>query len=740
MPISITRVFKHLYKPRNIGMALSILVTTACTTIAPIDNPHVVKQVHSNDIWQRIRDNYGMPDLYNNEVLAKESYYSTRADYVGRMAERSGDFMYIIMNEIERRRMPSELALLPFVESAFVTSAKSSAKASGLWQFMPATGRHFDLAQNRFADQRNDVVASTNAALTYLQKLHDQFGDWHLALAAYNWGEGNVGRAVNRSGGGGYQDIKMPTETRQYVPKLQAIKNIVSNPAQYGIELPNIHNRARHEAITLTRDIDMTTAAQLAGMSLEEFKRINPAYKNSVMVAALESKILVPTERADNFREAFSDRSRQLASLTTYTTYSSEALDDIASKYSTDAYRLRELNGIPYNHSYVQAGSTLIVPRVKSDDEIPYLALNSSVRTSTGGAGFNGFGTDPYPAPSTLGDGGLIATNSESKTRIPADSSDKQPGFESKEIPDDALSALINNPPAIPESELIVAPAIVAQTELPIPAPTTQTPSTGGDRLSTLINTPPPIYDTPKPTSSALTDKDNMTGLTVKDLPDNVIASDPTRVQIFTTPAHVLKDKEDYISMPATKPPEDGLRLDNPPMADTGVRIDAPSTRNNRTVVKTNNRIKTPAPEQLPAKKITTPQKSEAKLSKTNSKKAASLAANKANAKQNAANASKGKLTQKPSKEAAKKSDLSTVKSAAKSNAKAPAKPTQKSTPKAAEKPAAKANAKTDRKSSAKSIEKPTNKVVSKAASKTTANTSAKKPKIAQTSEKPKKK
>ena len=463
------KCFNLIHTAKNVFICTSLLFVTACAT-GPTGqgskHPHNVKPIHtnSNDLWQRIRDNYAMPNLYNDEVLAKENYYASRADYVGRMTERSSDFLYLIMDEVERRRMPSEIALLPFVESAFVTSAKSSAKASGLWQFMPATGRDYSLNQNRFSDQRNDVVASTDAALTYLQRLYDRFGDWHLALAAYNWGQGNVSKAINRSyatgGTGSYQDIKMPTETRQYVPKLQAIKNIVSNPTLYGITLPKVHNRARHEAVVVTRDIDVSAAAQLAGMSEEEFKRLNPAHKKPVVVAAVGSKILVPTERANELRNAFSNRSRQLATLTTYTTYSSEALADIAKKYNTDEYRLRELNDIPNHHGYIQANSTLIVPRINKNDEIPYMALNSTVRSSTGGVGFND-GIDQnaaiYLANSTPANtaANIITQTNDTIRALPSTpkwttNQESNTGLVAHQDDADNLSQLIKNPPSIP--------------------------------------------------------------------------------------------------------------------------------------------------------------------------------------------------------------------------------------------------------------------------------------------------
>jgi len=179
------------------------------------------------DLWARVRQGFAMPDLDTELVRNREQWYATRPDYVQRMTERGGRYLFHIVEELERRGMPTELALLPFIESAFNPQAMSSARASGMWQFMPSTGKYFDLKQNIFRDDRRDVLASTRAALEYLQKLHGMFGDWHLALAAYNWGEGSVQRAIARNQKAGlptdYTSLRMPNETQYYVPKLQAV-------------------------------------------------------------------------------------------------------------------------------------------------------------------------------------------------------------------------------------------------------------------------------------------------------------------------------------------------------------------------------------------------------------------------------------------------------------------------------------------------------------------------------------
>lgn len=183
-----------------------------------------------DDLWVRIRQGYGIPDLDNSKVMQQLNWYSTRTNHILRTSERASLYLYHVVEELEKRGMPTELALLPFIESAFNPQAISSAKASGMWQFIPSTGRDFNLKQNMFQDERRGVLDSTDAALTYLQKLYDMFGDWQLALAAYNWGEGSVQRAIKRQQAAGlatdYSSMAylMPKETQNYVPRLQAVK------------------------------------------------------------------------------------------------------------------------------------------------------------------------------------------------------------------------------------------------------------------------------------------------------------------------------------------------------------------------------------------------------------------------------------------------------------------------------------------------------------------------------------
>ncbi len=319
------------------------------------------------DLWDRIRRGFAMPDLDNDLVRDREQWYATRPDYMQRMTERSSKYLFHIVEELERRNMPSELALLPYIESAFNPQAVSSAKAAGMWQFMPATGTYFDLKQNAFRDDRRDVLASTRAALDYLQKLYGMFGDWHLALAAYNWGEGSVSRAIARNQkqglGVGYEDLSMPAETRMYVPKLQAVKNIVANPLRFNAELPLIENHPYFQTVDITRDIDVALVASLAGIREEDFRALNPSLHKPVILAAGMPKILLPWDNAQVFRknlEAHNDG--QYASWTVWSVPSTMSVTNAAQRIGISENDLRKLNGIP-PRMMIKAGSALMVPR-----------------------------------------------------------------------------------------------------------------------------------------------------------------------------------------------------------------------------------------------------------------------------------------------------------------------------------------------------------------------------------------
>lgn len=329
------------------------------------------------DLWSRIRHGFAIPDLNNDLVQDRTEWYAQRPEYVQRMVDRSRKYLFHIVEELEARHMPTELALLPFVESAYNPQALSTAKAAGMWQFIPSTGKTYNLKQNMFSDERRDVLASTNAALDYLSNLHDMFGDWYLALAAYNWGEGNVQRAIERNQAQGlptdYMSLRMPTETREYVPKLQAIKNLIAHPEVYGLTLPEIPNHPYFVSVTTARDIDVALAARLADLPLDEFKSLNPAFKKPVILGATHPQILLPFDNAEVFARKLRSYHKPLSSWTTYTVSSRERPEDIARRLDVDAALIRSVNNIP-PRMRLKPGSTVLVPR--SDD------INSDISES----------------------------------------------------------------------------------------------------------------------------------------------------------------------------------------------------------------------------------------------------------------------------------------------------------------------------------------------------------------------
>lgn len=319
------------------------------------------------DLWDRIRRGFAMPDLQNDLVRDREQWYASRPDYIYRMTERSKKYLFHIVEELELRNMPTELALLPFIESAFNPQAVSGAKAAGMWQFMPATGKYFELKQNAFRDDRRDVLASTRAALDYLQKLYTMFGDWQLALAAYNWGEGSVSRAIAKNQRAGlptdYLSLSMPMETRFYVPKLQAVKNIVAQPDAYGAKLPLIENHPYFQSVTVTRDIDVALAAKLAEVPIEDFKALNPSLNRPVILAAGTPQLLLPWDNAEVFEnnlQAYTGG--RLASWTVWVAPTTMRPADAAKRVGMSEAELRSINAIP-PRMVIRAGSTLLVPR-----------------------------------------------------------------------------------------------------------------------------------------------------------------------------------------------------------------------------------------------------------------------------------------------------------------------------------------------------------------------------------------
>jgi membrane-bound lytic murein transglycosylase D len=352
-----------------VAAARPAATASAPVTLAPLQprtrlDPE--QDAERTDLWERVRRGYALPPLEGELVAKWEQWYASRPDYVQRMTDRGGRYLFHIIEEVERRGMPSELALLPFVESAYNPQAVSNARASGMWQFMPATGKDFELRQNLFRDDRRAVLESTRAALDYLQQLYSQFGDWHLALAAYNWGQGNVQRAINRNRSAqrptDYASLRMPDETRNYVPKLQAVMNLVASPEAYGLQLPQLENHPYFLTVAIDRDIDVALAASLAGLPLDDFHALNPQHNKPVILAAGTPEVLLPYDNANRFLRGLAQHRGPLASWTAWVAPRTVNAAEAARLVGMGEAELREVNRIPAR-MMVQAGSTLLVPR-----------------------------------------------------------------------------------------------------------------------------------------------------------------------------------------------------------------------------------------------------------------------------------------------------------------------------------------------------------------------------------------
>ena len=318
--------------------------------------PSKVQNYQSNkveiNLWQRIYSRFEIKNENNSRSKKYEDWYSARPEYVERMMDRSQKYLFYVVGEVEKRGMPSEIALLPMIESAYNPIANSRSKAVGIWQFIPSTGRLYGLKQDWWHDKRRNVVEATNAALDYLQKLHTLFGSWDLALAAYNAGEGTIGRAIAKNRAKGlatdYAHLKLPDETKDYVPKLQAIKNIVSNPSKYGLYIDSIPNKPYFTSVEAPAVIDADLAANLAEISYDEFLLLNAEHRRPLIRTNDKTqRLILPINVADTFVKNLSQNEKPLVSWNIYQPKHNEKIKAIANKFDmqeSDLIKTNDLN------------------------------------------------------------------------------------------------------------------------------------------------------------------------------------------------------------------------------------------------------------------------------------------------------------------------------------------------------------------------------------------------------------
>jgi len=321
-----------------------------------------------DDLFDRMRAGFALDEVQEPAIDQQLAWFEHNPEYLERVFQRGQRYLYHVITEVEARGMPLEFALLPVVESAYEPFAYSVSRASGLWQFIPATGVRFGLKQEWWFDGRRDVIESTRAALDYLQALHDQFdGDWLLAIAAYNVGEAGVQRAIdsNRAHGrpSDFWHLNLPAETRAYVPKLLAMKRLMAEPERYGLEFAAIPNEPYFAVIDIGSQIDLTVAAQLAGVSYDELIALNAGFNRWATDPSGPQRMLVPIDNADAFDAGLAtlppdDR----VPYVTHEVTKRETLAAIAKRYGVSAAVIAKLNDLPGGH--VSAGETLKIPQI----------------------------------------------------------------------------------------------------------------------------------------------------------------------------------------------------------------------------------------------------------------------------------------------------------------------------------------------------------------------------------------
>ncbi len=327
-----------------------------------------------DDVWVRLRDGFRIDDAHapNPLVATHESWFAARPQNMQRLVERARPYLYHIVEELEQRAMPMEIALLPMIESAFNPTALSPAAASGIWQFIPSTGRLYGLKQDKWYDGRRDFAEATRAALDYLGKLYLDFGDWQLALAAYNCGEGCIARAIQKNVDQGlptdYASLTLPNETRHYVPKLLAVRNIVREPERFGVAIAPLANRPYFDQVTVSASLDVHSAARLAGVSSDEFLALNAAFPRKIIRSDTPVSLLVPVDKAETFQ-----RNLEAGNWDTWKPYAAargESIDGIAKRFGTSVARLDEHNQLHVKRGRLAQAQTILVP-VRRGPAIP---------------------------------------------------------------------------------------------------------------------------------------------------------------------------------------------------------------------------------------------------------------------------------------------------------------------------------------------------------------------------------
>ncbi|MGD8176607.1 LysM peptidoglycan-binding domain-containing protein [Marinimicrobium sp. ARAG 43.8] len=325
------------------------------------------------NLWPRLREGYGLPDIDHPRIDAYLDWYTRHPHYMERVLERGQRYLHYIANQLDAEGMPLELALLPIVESAFDPFAYSHGRASGIWQFVPGTGRQYGLKQNWWYDGRRDVVASTDAAVRYLNYLHGLFDDdWLLALAAYNTGQGNLARRIRNNERQGkptdFWSLSLPRETRAYVPQLLALSKVIAAPEEYGLSLRPVPDEPYFQVVDVGSQIDLSQAAEMAQMDLDELYMLNAGYNRWATDPEGPHQLLIPVQHEDAFLEQLAELpTDQRVAWDRYRVERGDSLITIARRYRTSVDNIKSANRLKGN--MIRAGQTLMIPTARESAE-----------------------------------------------------------------------------------------------------------------------------------------------------------------------------------------------------------------------------------------------------------------------------------------------------------------------------------------------------------------------------------
>ena len=356
------RKMRHMKIKVYLIYVLCLLLFSGCGHLKPQPEAY-----GKDNLLHRIQQGFAFPDLQSKHVQHYEKWNSEHPDYLDRMFARSTNYMYYIVEEVERRGLPMELALLPAVESAFKANAISRSKAAGLWQFIPATGRLYGLEQNWWYDGRRNVIDSTNAALDYLELLYKQFdNDWFLALAAYNGGSGNLSKAIRKNEKANkptdYVNLSLRSETRRYVPKLIALKNIINTPEQFNVKRPYILNQPYFTTLPLpSGQINLSELSKKADINLEKLNQLNPDFLRWTTAPSRSNELLVPIKDVTRVKVALANlKLEKPIEYKRYKVQKGDTLSSIALRFSMSVRTIKKLNKL--SNSFIKIGQNLLIP------------------------------------------------------------------------------------------------------------------------------------------------------------------------------------------------------------------------------------------------------------------------------------------------------------------------------------------------------------------------------------------